>query len=340
MTTPSRRSKRHLRLALCASSQAGLKALNAGLTGQHNLIWQSCELSTLAEHCRAQKPDLLLLEVYSQDCVDVVKTLMKDDLCVILLISTDENQYTGMVFEAMGYGALDVMLLPELNSGRILNPAVLERKIQNIALLMIGAESAPSIAEPGAQTDLPVLIAVGASAGGPATLNSLLQALPADFGAALILVQHLDDKFAQGMAEWLAQESSLPVRLALAGEKPQAGKVLLAGRNDHLSLNHQGELGYSAEPLHLIYRPSIDVFFESIARYWQGAAVGVLLTGMGNDGARGLKAMRERGFITIAQDQASSAVYGMPKAAIALDAAVEVLPLNQIAARLVALARY
>ncbi|HEX2009544.1 MAG TPA: chemotaxis protein CheB, partial [Roseateles sp.] len=98
-----------------------------------------------------------------------------------------------------------------------------------------------------------------------------------------------------------------------------------------------GELSYAAEPEGHLYRPSIDVFFASLARHWQGRAVGVLLTGMGQDGARGLKAMRERGFVTIAQDRASSAVYGMPKAAVDLDAAVEVLPLSRIAARLVEL---
>ncbi|KPB19568.1 Chemotaxis-specific methylesterase WspF [Pseudomonas syringae pv. syringae] len=84
-----------------------------------------------------------------------------------------------------------------------------------------------------------------------------------------------------------------------------------------------------------VYRPSIDVFFESVTRYWSGEAIGVLLTGMGRDGAQGLKAMRERGFLTIAQDQASSAVYGMPKAAAAIDAAVEIRPLPAIAPRLI-----
>lgn len=95
-----------------------------------------------------------------------------------------------------------------------------------------------------------------------------------------------------------------------------------------------GQLAYTAEPVNEIYRPSIDVFFESVARYWSGDAVGVLLTGMGRDGAQGLKLMRQQGFLTIAQDQASSAVYGMPKAAAAIDAAVEIRPLERIAGRL------
>lgn len=178
-------------------------------------------------------------------------------------------------------------------------------------------------------------MAIGASAGGPASLAQLLKQLPAGFAPAVMLVQHVDETFAAGMAEWLGSESSLPVRLAREGEPPQPGQVLLAGTNNHMRLLRNGELAYTEEPRSHVYRPSIDVFFDSLVAHWRGEAVGVLLTGMGRDGAQGLKAMRERGFLTIAQDQASSAVYGMPKAAAALDAAVEILPLQRIAPRLV-----
>jgi two-component system response regulator WspF len=102
-----------------------------------------------------------------------------------------------------------------------------------------------------------------------------------------------------------------------------------------LSLKADDRLGYTVDPSDSIYRPSIDVFFDSICHWWSGDAVGVLLTGMGRDGAKGLKALRGKGYYTIAQDQASSAVYGMPKAAIALGAAVDVLPIERIAPRLI-----
>lgn len=153
-------------------------------------------------------------------------------------------------------------------------------------------------------------MAIGASAGGPASLAVLLKQLPASFNAAVVLVQHVDEVFAAGMAEWLASESKLPVRLARDGEPPIPGQILLAGTNNHIRLLRNGSLVYTAEPRSFVYRPSIDVFFESVANYWRGDAVGVLLTGMGRDGAQGLKQMRERGFLTIAQDQASCAVYG------------------------------
>ena len=101
------------------------------------------------------------------------------------------------------------------------------------------------------------------------------------------------------------------MRLAREGEPPQSGAVLLAGTNHHIRLLKNGTLAYTAEPVNEIYRPSIDVFFESVASYWNGDAVGVLLTGMGRDGAQGLKLMRQQGYLTIAQDQQSSAVYGL-----------------------------
>ena len=116
---------------------------------------------------------------------------------------------------------------------------------------------------------------------------------------------------------------------------PGASRPVIRGMDgDRIRLLRNGSLVYTAEPRSFVYRPSIDVFFESVANYWRGDAVGVLLTGMGRDGAQGLKQMRERGFLTIAQDQASCAVYGMPKAAAAINAAVQILSLEKIAPRL------
>jgi two-component system response regulator WspF len=178
------------------------------------------------------------------------------------------------------------------------------------------------------------LVAIGASAGGPAALNIVLRALPKEFPAAVVIVQHMDQHFASGMAEWLNRDSPLPVRIAREGDRPAAGTVLVAGTNDHLMFKGAECMGYEPEPLEQPYRPSVDVFFASIAALWLGEAVGVVLTGMGRDGALGLKTLRDKGHHTIAQDHATSAVYGMPKAAAALGAAVDILPLERIAPRL------
>jgi two-component system response regulator WspF len=183
----------------------------------------------------------------------------------------------------------------------------------------------------------PYLVAIGSSAGGPAALAVLLAGLPRTFPAAIVIVQHIDVRMASGMAEWLAQHCALPVRVAAEGDRPTPGQVLLAATSDHLVLKPTGRLGYTEEPREAVYRPSVDVFFQSVRRRWRSSAVGVLLSGMGRDGAVGLKALRDHGCHTIAQDEASSAVYGMPKAAAAISAAVEVLPMDHIAARLIAM---
>ena len=183
------------------------------------------------------------------------------------------------------------------------------------------------------------LIAIGASAGGPSALATLLGGLPRNFPAAVVVIQHVDAHMAPAMAAWLDGHSTLAVRTAAEGDRPAVGTVLLAASADHLVLKAPARVGYSAEPRDYVYRPSVDAFFQSAQRWWRGDVIGVLLTGMGRDGASGLKALRDQGRHTIAQDEESSAVYGMPKAAARLDAAVDILPLARIAPRLVTLVR-
>jgi two-component system, chemotaxis family, response regulator WspF len=187
---------------------------------------------------------------------------------------------------------------------------------------------------PGIDVRQDWLVAIGASAGGPSALAVVLKGLPEDFSAAIVIIQHVDVQFAQGMAEWLSQHSALPVRVAAEDDRPVRGTVLIAGTQDHLQMKAADRLGYTRDPLDYVYRPSVDVFFESVNRHWRGGAIGVLLTGMGRDGANGLKVLRDKGHHTIAQDEASSVVYGMPKAAARLAAAVDILPMADIAPRL------
>src|SRR6185436_11922053 len=168
-------------------------------------------------------------------------------------------------------------------------------------------------------------------------LAKVLSTLPADFGAPIVIVQHVDAQFAPGLADWLDQQTPLKVRLARDGDRLQAGIVLLAGGEEHLVFASPTRLACTREPLECSYRPSVDVFFRSACRLWPGNIIGVILTGMGRDGAEGLLALRECGHFTIAQDQFSSAVYGMPKAAAQLQAAPQILRVEEIGPRLTAL---
>ncbi|WP_395025339.1 chemotaxis-specific protein-glutamate methyltransferase CheB [Comamonas odontotermitis] len=328
-----------MKLGLMVNTPELAQRLERALAPLHDIHWVAQDEAQALRLCRDTPPELLLLQLGTADRVAFSRRIMDEAPCPLLLLDLATELNTEWAFNALGHGALDVVHLPELAGGSAFNPALLLRKIQNIAWLTT-SQQPPAHRATRTSSQRPCLIAIGASAGGPATLNQLLHELPADLDAAVVLVQHLDDKFSAGMAEWLARESALPVRLVEAGEMPQAGVVLLAGRNEHLTVSRRGELQYSPKPDEQIYRPSIDVFFHSLAEQWRGDAIGVLLTGMGRDGAHGLKAMRERGFATITQDQSSSVVWGMPKAAVAINAADEVLPLDRIPARLAELCRW
>ncbi|NER59998.1 chemotaxis response regulator protein-glutamate methylesterase [Pseudomonas sp. MAFF212428] len=331
-----------MKIAIVNDMPMAVEALRRALAFEpaHEVVWVAANGNEAVQRCAERTPDLILMDLIMpvMDGVEATRRIMAETPCAIVIVTVDRQQNVHRVFEAMGHGALDVVDTPAVGAGDPREAAApLLRKILNISWL-IGQQSSSRVRPVAAPLRQAVqrqrLVAIGSSAGGPAALEVLLKGLPGNFAAAIVLVQHVDQVFAAGMADWLSSASGLPVRLAREGEPPQAGQVLLAGTNHHIRLMKDGTLAYTAEPVNEIYRPSIDVFFESVARFWSGDAVGVLLTGMGRDGAQGLKLMREQGFLTIAQDQHSSAVYGMPKAAAAIDAAVEIHALERIAPRL------
>jgi chemotaxis response regulator CheB len=177
------------------------------------------------------------------------------------------------------------------------------------------------------------VVAIGASTGGPQALAEILSRLPAHFPAIVLVVQHVDEQFTPGLAAWLQHHSKIPVSIARHGQLLSPDGVWLAGTKDNL-IYQNGAALYRAAPEDAVHSPSIDALFFSLAQPHSAPRVGVLLTGMGRDGAAGLLAMRKSGAHTIAQDAATSVVYGMPKAAAELDAAAEILPLAAIAPRL------
>jgi two-component system response regulator WspF len=308
------------------------------LRPEHRVLWVATDGAQAVDFCVAQPPDVVLMDLIMPkfDGVEATRRIMARAPCAILVVTSSVGANAWRVYEAMGVGALDAVDTPTLGDNRLADASQpLLAKIDQIGQLLDKPGAAPPPRPLAAiSRGAAPLIAIGASAGGPGALAAVLAKLPAGFDASIVIVQHVDKAFAEGMAQWLDGQTALTVRVAVSGDQPQPGEALLAATNDHLHITRNGTLDYTGEPASTPYRPSVDVFFHSVVEHWRGDAIGVLLTGMGRDGAIGLKAMRAKGYLTIAQDEASCAVYGMPKAAAALDAAKRILPLERIAAEL------
>ena len=174
------------------------------------------------------------------------------------------------------------------------------------------------------------LIAIGASTGGPPVLQTILSGLAKNFPAPILIVQHISEGFVQGLADWLSSSTGFSVHIAENGIIPLAGNIYLAPYNDHLVVKKDGTLELNKEAPDYNLRPSIDHLFKSVAKVFSKEAVGILLTGMGRDGADGLKSMYDSGSITVAQDEMSSLIFGMPKEAIKTGCVTYILPPNKI----------
>lgn len=307
---------------------------------EYQVIWVARDGAEAVSKCAQDTPDLILMDLLMpvMDGVEATRQIMQNSPCAIFVVTANAEQNVSKVYQAMGYGALDAVDTPVI-SGE--DKAQMESKLlAKIARLGKMLKKSPSntkvkLSTPSRSQERPVpLVAIGSSTGGPTALATILSKLPANFHAAIAIVQHVDVQFSTGLVEWLRGQTALPVSIAQAGDRLRGGTILVAGSNDHLYLKPNLTLGYTQDPVDYPYRPSVDVFFKSLAENWKHQGTAILLTGMGRDGAEGLSHLRIRGWHTIAQDKASCVVYGMPKAAIELNAAVEVLSPDDIATSL------
>lgn len=307
----------------------------------YQLVWAAYDGREAVHKCRDLCPDIILMDLImpEMDGIEATRAICAQYQCAILVVTASVDGHAGKVFEAMGAGALDAVNTPILGAaGNGEGANLLIAKINTIATLLRGKPLSRLVNVPEHTAppvgDGPPLIAIGASTGGPSALREVLGALPPEPGVAIAIIQHVDEQFAASFTQWLDEQVALHVRAARPGEPLAVNTALVCTREDHLVLGPDGRLDYTPEPRALVYRPSVDVFFQSLALNLKNQVVGVLLTGMGKDGAAGLKALREHHWCTIAQDEASCAVYGMPKAAKELDAAGEILSLVNIGPRL------
>lgn len=330
-----------MRIAIVNDLAVACEALRRVVAAEPGLevAWIARDGEEAVEKARASRPDAILMDLIMprMDGVEATRRIMRTAPCPILVVTATVSGNAALVYEALGAGALDAVNTPTLGrDGAVDGGAELVSRLRQVSRLS-AAEARPRIAvDPRAPKASTVpLVAIGASTGGPRAVAAVLGALPRTMSCAVLVVQHVSVEFVKGFADWLRSETGHRVSLAAPGARPAAGEVLIAGEDRHLVLTGDGTLAYRAEPAASVHRPAVDELFRSLAAHGRPGTA-VLLTGMGRDGAEGLAALKAAGWHTIAQDEATSVVWGMPGEAVRLGGAREVLPLGEIGAAIAA----
>lgn len=343
---------RHIRVLIVDDSRSARAMLRS-------LIESAPDLSVCGEAANGREavdmtmalaPDVVTmdLEMPEMNGMQAIEAIMSRRAVPILVLSDVADALNAMA--AVARGALEAARKPTYDEGaglaarlRILAGIPVIRHIRHDGGPVTGLQAQPALKpgavcpEPGERRPRPTLVAIAASTGGPQALSRLLPALPADFPAPVLIAQHISDGFAEAMAKWLDDISPMSVSLAREGESVRPGHVYLADSTTHMTLAAGLRIRLVPREDADIYRPSCDRLLVSVAAQIGPACLGVILTGMGRDGAKGLLAICQAGGTTIAQDEASSVIFGMNREAIKAGGAQSVLPLDAIAGELCAL---
>jgi two-component system response regulator WspF len=329
-----------MRIAIVNDLQLAIESLRRAVATipDATVAWIARDGAEAVAKCAADVPDVILMDMIMpvMDGVEATRRIMRATPCPILVVTATVSGNASKVFEALGAGALDAVATPGLApDGRVVNAEPLALKVRTLSLLagVTPRELLPAAAPQNAQASrgMPTLVAIGASTGGPEALATVLRSLPKPAPWPIIIVQHIDEMFASGLSEWLTRETGHRVVAAASDAVPEPGCVHLASSSDHLIVQ-SGRVRYTAVPREVVYRPSVDVFFQSLLTAGVQQGVAVILTGMGRDGASGMASLRTAGWTTIAQDRATSVVWGMPGAATQMGAAMQTLPIDKIGA--------
>jgi two-component system chemotaxis response regulator CheB len=315
------------------------------------LVGTAADAFAARDKIRELHPDVLTLDVEMprMDGLAFLEKLMRVHPMPVVMVSSATEVGCATTLRALELGAVDFVTKPKTalreRMAEVAQDVV--EKIKTAASARVGPRGlhppVPSVLRAMPRVTPPTwqVIAVGASTGGTEALRQFLTALPED-APGVVVVQHMPEGFTRAFADRLDQLCTVRVKEAMDGDGVRPGHVLIAPGNRHMRLVRDGAaygVRLSTEALVNRHRPSVDVLFHACADHARANAVGVIMTGMGDDGARGLLAMRRAGARTLAQDEASCVVFGMPKVAVELGAVDEVLPLSRLAAAALASAR-
>ena len=294
------------------------------------------------------RPDVVLMDIHMPriDGFETTRRIMETNpLPIVICTATADPQELQVAFRSMEAGAVACVEKPVGYDDPKFDEVVqnLQQTVRLMAEVKVvrrwprpriaGARAPLAVATP-VRAEVPRIVGIGASTGGPPVLQAILSALPRDFPAPILIVQHIARGFLPGMVEWLNQTTGLHVHIAAHGAMSAPGHAYIAPDDFHLGVSATGRLLLTREPADNGLRPSVSWLFRSMVENIGRQSVGVLLTGMGRDGAEELRQLRNLGACTIAQDRDSSVVHGMPGAAIELEAAMHVLPPDRIAGQL------
>jgi two-component system chemotaxis response regulator CheB len=351
-------SQPRIRVLIVDDSAVVRQALSEVLSSDPGIevIGTASDPFVAAERMREQAPDVITLDIEMprMDGLTFLRKIMSQHPIPVVICSTLAEEGAQSTLKALEYGAVDIIAKPRLGTKKFFaeSSVILCEAVKAAAAARLRvpshavepkltADAILSRAKGATLDTTEKVVVVGASTGGTEALRALLEVLPAD-APGIAIVQHMPEVFTRAFAHRLDSLCQISVKEAQTNDTVLRGRALIAPGNHHLLLKRSGARYYveiKDGPLVSRHRPSVDVLFRSAARYAGQNAVGVILTGMGDDGANGMLEMKQAGAATIAQDEATSVVFGMPNEAIKRGAVDTVLPLPAIAASILARAR-
>lgn len=339
-----------IRVVIVDDSSLARGLLRSFLEGENDIevVGEAANGRQAVELVRDLRPDLVTmdLEMPVMSGMEAIEEIMCSKAVPILVVSSIADAQNAL--EAVARGALEVVAKPEYTPQQAADFVAKVRMLAGVSvitrmrprktplfeappLLATAADGLPAVPA----VNYRQIFAIASSTGGPQALAQILPALPADFPCPVLIAQHISDGFAQGMADWLGSLCKMPVRLGQEGDLITPSTIYISPSERHLAVAPNRRLTLRERGANDLYHPSCDVLLESVASVFGPKAIGIILTGMGHDGAAGLAAIRAAGGTTFGQDEGSSVIYGMNRVAIEQGAAQQVLPLGAIAGAMI-----